>query len=167
MRRHQLSKPNNPGGRSKSWAAPGSSAATGKAESAVVLSPTRMETDVPPPMCPCLGLGKAFPVVKGRRANRCTLHIRAFDGSRHPVTMCALPGTPHRRLSEGWRAFCAHARMSIGDTVHFYCSSSIRVGPQRWWQRWVAVRGTQPQFQSTEIGVVTGLLLRPVSSDRC
>jgi hypothetical protein len=78
--------------------------------------------NIPKAMHTCLGLGKAFPVVKGRRANRCRIHIRAFDGSCHPVTMCALPGTPHRRLSEGWRAFCAHARVSIGDTVHFHCT---------------------------------------------
>jgi O-antigen biosynthesis protein len=45
-RRHPLSKPYNPGGRNESWAAPGSSAAAGKAKPGVVLSRARKETDV-------------------------------------------------------------------------------------------------------------------------
>lgn len=75
--------------------------------------------NIPKAMHAHLMLGNAYPVVNGRRTKRCTIHIRSPDGVRHPVDMVAAAGTHHHRFSQGWKTFCSHARVRIGDTIDF------------------------------------------------
>jgi len=80
--------------------------------------------NIPKGMHACLDLGSAYPFINGRRSNRCTIHILSPDGVRHPVSMLSIVGSHHRRLTEGWRSFCRHARVRIGDTVQF-CRTDV------------------------------------------
>jgi hypothetical protein len=75
--------------------------------------------NIPKAMHECLGLGDAYPVVNGRRSNQCDIYIRSPDGVRHLVLMLCAAGSHHRRLTRGWRSFCWHTRLRIGDTVRF------------------------------------------------
>lgn len=76
--------------------------------------------NIPKAMHKSLGLCRAYKLSNGRRSTRCTIHLCSPDGARLPVTMITMLGSQHRRLTKGWRSFCDHAGLRIGDTVHFH-----------------------------------------------
>lgn len=76
--------------------------------------------NIPKGMHTCLRLSKSYPrASNGRRANKCTVYLRSPDGVRQPVVMISTSGTPHRRFTQGWREFCQHTGVRVGDTVTF------------------------------------------------
>lgn len=76
--------------------------------------------NIPRSMHAHLGLCRAYPLIGHRRLRHCTIYIRSPDGFRHPVRMVAASGSRHRRLADGWRAFCMHAGIRVGDAIHFH-----------------------------------------------
>lgn len=80
--------------------------------------------NIPKTMHKHLRLFRAYPLVNGRRIKRCTVNIINSDGSRHSVLMISTPGTPHRRFTKGWRAFCIQTGLRVGDIVHFSCNET-------------------------------------------
>ena len=83
--------------------------------------------NIPCAMHARLGLRDAYPVIKRRRAKKCTIYIRSSDGFQHPVRMVSASGTHHHRLTEGWCAFCLHAGVEIGDAVRFEATGVVGV----------------------------------------
>ena len=68
-----------------------------------------------------LGLGDMYPrKAAGRRRNVCTVHI-ATSAIHAAVVMLRTTSRSqhHRRLSTGWRDFCARADVEIGDALTF------------------------------------------------
>lgn len=80
--------------------------------------------NIPRAMHNSLELWRAYPLVHGRRSNKCTLPVYSPDGVRHPIAMVSSSGSHHRRLTDGWRRFCVHAGVRLGDVVHFYRTSN-------------------------------------------
>lgn len=78
--------------------------------------------NIPQAMHECLGLQHAYPVVGRRRLRRCTVHIASPDRVVHAVEMQAASKSHHHRLHEGWRAFCEHVGLRVGDAIHFYAT---------------------------------------------
>ena len=76
--------------------------------------------NIPQAMHAHLGLCHAYPLIGHRRLRHCTIYIRSPDGFRHPVRMVAASGSRHRRLADGWRAFCMQAGVQVGDAIHFH-----------------------------------------------
>jgi hypothetical protein len=76
--------------------------------------------NIPRSMHAHLGLCHAYPLIGRRRSRHCTIYIRSPDGFRHPVRMVAASGSHHRRLTDGWRAFCMHAGVQVGDAIYFH-----------------------------------------------
>jgi len=75
--------------------------------------------NIPQAMHKQLGLRLAYPTVGRRRVRQCTIHVCSPDGFHHPVRMMTASGSRHRRLTDGWRAFCVHAGVEIGDAICF------------------------------------------------
>jgi len=73
--------------------------------------------NIPQAMQKQLGLRLAYPTVGRRRVRQCTIHVCSPDGFHHPVRMVTASGSRHRRLTDGWCAFCVHAGVEIGDAV--------------------------------------------------
>ena len=83
--------------------------------------------NIPRAMQAHLGLFHAYPMIGRRRSRQCTIYICSPDGFRHPVRMVAASGSHHHRLTEGWRAFCVHAGVGIGDAIRFYQTGVLGV----------------------------------------
>ena len=83
--------------------------------------------NIPQAMHVHLGLCYAYPTIGRRRSRQCTIYICSPDGFRHPVRMLAASGSHHHRLTKGWRAFCVHAGVEIGDAIRFYQTGVLGV----------------------------------------
>jgi hypothetical protein len=76
--------------------------------------------NIPRAMQGHLSLCHTYHMIGHRRSRQCTVQIHSPDGFQHPVRMVAATGSHHHRLTEGWRAFCKHAGVQVGDAIHFH-----------------------------------------------